>query len=451
MSMVSEYKMKKKNLTRICTYIAGMTLLAGAFTGCGKKTVDYSIETEDYTMATKLGVPDTVNVAIDTGNSGLNSISIKTDDIELPDATSMSIVYFDKLEMTKEYRQTVAEYLLDKDAGIYIYDEEGRTAEDLEIQLNFLKLMGDDTDTASLLEEQIETAPDSYTEADNYSYDYYTGIVNEERRILRLDDITGCQYSMYRNLYQALNEYRSYEGAETACFYEGAETDEFDGENTCSITESQAADKAEDLLEKLGMTGLLETESDVIVWEYCDSEYNLIAEEYDGYYFIYKRYIDNIPIYYEDVTNVDNLYYSDETGSGNLTLPEEWCMIAVDGNGILYANWGGYASLTGETENDVALLSWNELIEKMNENLSEYYEKYPTSYSDITFDKAVLTYFPITDGDGGKFVPTWVFTQSEGENNSDETVANITQIAVISAVDGSVIDIPEVAKAFGGY
>lgn len=418
-------------------------LALGSTGGCGKENVDYSMENEDYTMATKLGVPDSVDTSIDTGESGLNSISIKTDDIELPDATNMSVVYFDKLKMTEEYRQTIAEYLLNKDDGIGIYDESLRTVGDLQMEIDFLEAYYTSEESVADLKEKMESAPDSYSQADSFTYDYYTGVVDGVRRILKMESEDTCEYLMYGNYYAGLNAYRTHDGATFAEFSAAESTEDFTGNNTCTITQTAAADKAEELLDELGLTGLMVCSSNVVKWSYYDSSLNLITEEYDGYSFSYSREIDGISIYDEAIFNVENIQ-----GDGyDAILPDDYLIVSVDGNGILYANWGIFSSLTGEEETNVSLLSWDDLIEEVSDNLAAYYEKYPTSYTDICYDKVELTYFPVPDGDGGKYVPAWIFTQSEGDTDSDDAT-DIIQIAVVNATNGEIIDIPEMLRNF---
>ncbi len=436
--------MRNKKMKPVAAMMMAITLCG--MTGCGRKTVDYNIEITDYTMATKLGVPDSVDVSIDTGRSGLNSIKIKTDDIVLPDTTDMSIVYFDKVEMTEGYKQDVAEYLLNKDEGIDIYDESKRTAKDLQVELDYYEMLSlsEENEYIDELNEQLEDAPDSYRKADKYTYDYYTGVVDGERRILKLGSADACEYLLYGKYWNALNNYRPQNAATFANFNKGECTDDFTGNNTCTITQTAALDKADELLDTLGLTGLTADSSYVVEWSYYGSSENLIMQEYDGYYFYYSRKIDGVPVYNEAIYNVENI----ESDNYDSIMPEDYLIVAVDGNGILYANWGIFSTLTGEVETNVSLLSWDELMEKLSENLSEYYTEYQVPYTDICFNGAELTYFPVPDGDGGKYVPAWVFTQTETDSTGTET--SITQIAVVDATNGEVIDLPEMLATFMG-
>jgi hypothetical protein len=100
-----------------------------------------------------------------------------------------------------------------------------------------------------------------------------------------------------------------------------------------------------------------------------------------------------------------------------------------------------------ETEENVNLLTWEQLLEQANQNISEYYEEYPSSYGSISFNDIRLTYFlDVASYDKVQYayVPAWVFAKcgESGENNPVELV-------VLDARDGHVIDISEAANMLG--
>ena len=97
--------------------VAGLvTMGATLCTGCGKDKVDYNVgnETGSETatgsdsmaekdtssgesgeLKTKVNAPDSYEGEIPVGDSGLKSITIKADKIEVPDASTMSVIYCD--------------------------------------------------------------------------------------------------------------------------------------------------------------------------------------------------------------------------------------------------------------------------------------------------------------------------------------------------------------------
>ena len=144
---------------------------------------------------------------------------------------------------------------------------------------------------------------------------------------------------------------------------------------------------------------------------------------------------------------VDNITQDD----GSVSIPAETCTVYVDSNGIISASWVSYLETTGKTESN-ELLSFKELLEKANKNIAEYYTTYPTRYKKVEFNSMKLGYYlEKTDEEGTfKYVPAWILTQYEDMTDStNETYP--TQMVVLDATDGTVIDLMELSKALGTY
>ena len=89
------------------------------------------------------------------------------------------------------------------------------------------------------------------------------------------------------------------------------------------------------------------------------------------------------------------------------------------------------------------------MVNKADDSIAEYYEKYPADYSEVRFNNVKFMYVPcIQDGENLVYIPAWVLTQSENNDISEEhgTYDNIVQLVYINAVDGSCVDIIETAK-----
>ena len=93
-----------------------VTMLAAttAFSGCGKKDVDYDMGeggTEEGgtgdggELSSRLGVPESYDGEIEVGDSGLDKIKIEDDDIITPASDSMSIVSYKKNTFDNAYKQ----------------------------------------------------------------------------------------------------------------------------------------------------------------------------------------------------------------------------------------------------------------------------------------------------------------------------------------------------------
>ena len=140
--------------------------------------------------------------------------------------------------------------------------------------------------------------------------------------------------------------------------------------------------------------------------------------------------------------NVDNLqnssgYFYDSTDMANVYVNDEGVI-------NMYANI--YTDPQSVKEEDVEILSWNDMLEKAQTSIAEYYEKYQTRYGKIDFNNVALRYVPSVDESGKMcYIPAWVFTESEELRGGDES-GEISQIICINAIDGSYIDLIEDAK-----
>ena len=78
-----------------------ISVMALSLAACGNKKVDYGMNggSDDAAdaggISGQLDVPDSCDVTFDTGESKLSSITLKDDDIEIPDAGKVYKVGFD--------------------------------------------------------------------------------------------------------------------------------------------------------------------------------------------------------------------------------------------------------------------------------------------------------------------------------------------------------------------
>ena len=460
--------MKKKNLIRLCAYIAGMSLLAGTFTACGDKTVDYVVDGEtansssdDETLALKYGIPEQCEKTLDTGDSGLTEISINDAEVTYPSTSGMDIVYYTKSDIANEKKQEIAENIFDTSEGIYEIDLENRTKSDIQQDIDYYEKMVQiytENGMSDMAEEYqadlnsyneaMENAPDEYQAAGDYSGSYYMGSIDGRKYTLNFSS-DGIYFDPWDI------DYKSRDDLENVAGYvygssEYISSDEINElTNLCSYTESEAQSIAEDFMVDVGIDDMILTETNELCWEYN----NLITSqseltELDGYVFTFARAVSNSPVATKSLSNVDNL----TTEDGYVDIYAEECKIAVDSNGILYAWWTVYMKATGKTEENAELLSFDAMLEIANESVADYYTEYPTSYSEIEFNNVELSYYlSETEEDGiFKYVPAWIFT--EYEEDDEYSNANYpNQMVVIDATDGSVIDLTSLSKALGMY
>ena len=128
--------MRKSYIRRaLALSMIGVMMLAGAATGCGKKKVDYNVDDEKGTaengstsdsgeLRAKVKAPESYTGDIPVGDSGLSSIRIDADKIDIPDVSTMSVAYCESVTYDDEFKKKLIESILDKSKGIYKYDYE---------------------------------------------------------------------------------------------------------------------------------------------------------------------------------------------------------------------------------------------------------------------------------------------------------------------------------------
>ncbi len=443
-----------------------------AFSGCGDKSVDYGLagETDEGSstldsgvLATEYGIPGECDTKLSVGDSGLEKIEIYDTDITYPDVSGMNIAYYTKNELTSERKQEIAEALFDKDEGIYVYDWELMTKDDIQEQIdNYERLIQAEIDGGHTIEaseyesekatyeDMLNTASDEYPAAEDYSEDEYIGTMDGREYDLFYSEIYFC-IELRENLYTYKNVEEVEDATRCDFQYESdyLEVDPDDLTNLCEIDESEAQLVAEEFLAKLGIDDMILTETNGLYWEYYnDSNGKTVKTELDGYSFKYVRAIDGVPISTKSILCVDNLMKD----GVSIDIPMEEMNICIDSNGVVLASWTDYMQATGETEKNVELLSFDEILEKANENVAAYYTTYPTQFNDVEFNDMELTYFlEATDEEGVyKYVPAWVLT--EYEVYKDYTMEDDPdQMVVIDATNGEVIDLISLSKALGMY
>lgn len=464
--------------------LAGTMFIMTLTSGCGKKTVDDYIDNnqinhadinpaeeshsdDDYhdtegDLAGRLGIPESCDISIDVGNSGLQSITIKDDAIEIPQTEGMSIAYYQSSRMDNAYKQTIAETFFEKSKGIYEYDSENPTKSDIERKIadleenqELLVAQGygeseDDAEEIAQLKIQLENAPEEYPAAGDYSGEAFIGTMNGQEYRLSFTvppQREGADLIPQRGSLTMQNklEYRPYEEA-----YDVELGGDFEKEvsveaNQCEMTPEEAIISAEDFLFRCGATDMVVTDICALEWNYYKNAWPIT--EYDGYVIRFDKAINQIPVFGE-VEYAENLPID---WTSCIDDPTEYFVVSVDDKGIVQAGWELVCSATGEEEKNVDLLSWDEMLAAANENIAGYYEKYPSNYSDITFDEVMLSYYLVADESREnvyKYIPVWIFSErmldSSGAVEGD-------QIVILNAMDGTVLDPLALAKDMGTY
>ena len=415
----------------------GTMMMAAVFTGCGKKDIDYDIDgsggkKDSGSIQDKYDIPKSYDDSIAVGDSGLSEITLKVDEISVPDTSIMYTEKLTKNDTAGEALKKIAEAIFDKSKGIYAYDENNQTKADIEEQIasyeQLKKELGTDAerikeinDTLTELQDELEKAPEDYPAAGDYSATKYLGTCGQYEFVLRTPDDMILSYDL--SLKEDAMVYRPADGTEDG-------TEMIDHGGYVSLNDSI----------KYGSEGAEEALNDKNQCKYSEEEALEIAD-----YFTFIRMIKDQSLGEGlQALNVDNMVQQE----AGVDIPTDYCKIAVDDNGVIGAVWTNNLSVVGEAE-ETELLSFKELMKRADSSVSEYYAKYNTQYKSIEFNRMQLTYCLNPGAQDGEFeyVPAWIISQVEVYEFDEVTYEDPQQMVVLDATDGSYIDILEVSKA----
>ena len=160
--------------------------------------------------------------------------------------------------------------------------------------------------------------------------------------------------------------------------------------------------------------------------------------------------MDGIAPYTPYVYNIDSLS-SDDTWYDTM---DETFEINIDDNGIVSGYCYDYFKATGDKDENVDLISWEDALKALPKAVNTYYSANKTQYSSIEFNDVELAYYKIKDGDKYKYTPVWVFAQCEkaedGDSSANESGLNTSypsQIIMLDAVTGELIDLKSVLSS----
>jgi len=481
--------MKNKRLRKETAWlVVGTLMVSMMLAGCGKKNVDYDIDgssgnKDSGTVSAGYGIPESCHQTIDSADSELKTIEIAADQIQTFDTSGTIREYVKKRKRTPEYKEKVVNAVFDRD--IQLSGEKAKTKADIENELDAAKQEYEDakarkengeaifeeqyTDEIKRLEKMLAAASDDGASLIDYSADLYKGIRNDIEFEL---GFPCAEYPMaHFKMTQSLIQYRPQNGAsevdmirlpmmsveeykeQSAAMKTGTWSSEENGkdetteeeteavvhDNKCIYSVDEAKMIADDFLSDLGISDVQVKGVSDLMWAYYDDSGNPAGvSEWDGYIFLYGRAAGTQPV--ADYAYYDTDYLSGEDDAIELDLPSESHTIYVDGNGVINASWKDYLEPTGQTES-VTMLSFDEMIQKAEKAIPEFYKKYKTGYREVIFDHLELGYClrQTENQDTYCFVPAWIFSrQEEADNDHDDPYTS--QLVIVDAVTGEIID-----------
>ena len=426
-------------------------------TGCGTEQVAYEEEKSSgkkssevtqeksagTTLMETLGVEEKwkESVSLDGGNS----FHIAAE-VSVPDVTGMSLMEVSEYYYTSEDKKRIAEYFLDEGSiqvnletvpskeNIAVKVQEWEKAlekvQEVGIEENIMVAKSEKKKQESLLNEapkaeEIDLSPGEYKE------DYFKGLKEGKEYTLDFDineeeHISQWVLSATTDVQKEFNE----TGAEW--WSPGKASD-----NKCTLTEEEAEQKAVQICEELGITGMAPVLVKAVQWG--------DQKENNGYYIVLGR--ENAGIVMEPVTYFtgNEMYYRNTEFGGKTTYEQEIIDISMNDNGIFWMRYSGILSVDKEGT-EVKLLSFDQIKEAFRKEIISK----NLTWSGMEAHNLDLIYFRFMDEtQSGKYtyVPVWRLTPYEMEAGMG-VGASAWNCIFINAIDGSPVDIDEAGGTY---
>ncbi len=471
---------KSINKVVLAAVLAGVMVISG----CGKKSVEYTPDTEaggqqegnaissddndistedkDVTnsndsnkednnnnapeedtiggIARELNIPSAIDMELDTSGTSLNKIRLSDDSIMRPETDFMYVTNFKNASINSEFKKMICEALFDKEFGVYVstYDLKLKASEELPLS-------------------EIEENAKCGEPAGEYSADTYIGKVDGRLFMIYFTEGEGeIPPAFYGNVVvdDSLSEEEKDKKFITGHIYESSPlidynfyTDDLDKEpvveNISSMNIEQAAEKATEYLYNIGIKdSIVENLSALMYCAYNQSGHN-VSQEASGYSAELIPAINKIPLYTHEAFGIDTLrskdilyymentkYYVEFTDDGLVTIQGEMPLIN-----------------DGEKIKAEKLISWDEALVSLQNTVSELYSDYE-GFKEVNFNDIRLSYYLIKEDNSYKVVPVYVFAELQKIEATEEMdgVPEYrydwpVQLILINAIDGISIDI----------
>ena len=442
----------KKKYTRIWALVLFLML-----TGCGTKQVSYEEEKSSRqgdseisqeesagtTLVETLGVEEEwkERVSLDGGDT----FHIAAE-VSVPDVPKMSLMEVSEYYYKPEDKKRVAEYFLDE-GSIQVNLDKVPTKENIaakvqewEKALERLQEKGIEEDITiaksekkkqeSLLNEapkadEIDLSPGDYNE------DYFKGSIEGKEYTLDFD-INEEEHISQWILSATTDAQKEFNETDAEWWSPGKASD-----NKCTLTEEEAEQKAVQICEELGITGMAPVRVKAVQWG--------DQKENNGYYIVLGR--ENAGVVMEPVTyfTENEMYYRNTEFGGKTTYEQEIIDIGMNDKGIFWMRYSGILSVDKEGT-EVKLLSFDQIKEAFRKEINSK----DITWTGMEANNLDLIYFRFMDeNQSGKYtyVPVWRLIPYKVESGMGSSISQWHCI-FINAIDGSPVDIDEVGGTY---
>lgn len=469
--------MKKISPYRIATTILGVALLVvlsfGFLSGCGKNTVDYSIDDSQEeqngmsagssdgqnTLAGTLGISadtpweTTVSATLVTGNTA--DIHVKAA-VSVPDTQNMYVAEGTMLQMDETMKENILKTFFGE-STIYYHDEAHWTKEEiqkvLEEKQKEYEIYDDEATLGNMdtlermesrikqLEQAYENATDDYTAISDYKGDQYLGYKDGVRYLVEFTNanfvqgVDNCGCTEVSIAPYALEDVCPEDFSDCFLVYNcGAGED--NAENLCKMSAEDARAEADYMLSQLGMSDMQIDKTYDFSYrgaKKVDGETELTDITTNGYIFCYKPVIGDIKL---DVFGLDRDYlypncYIESYTDYSFTSGIE---VYVNDCGVFQISMHNPYQI--EHSAPVSLLPFDTVCELFTTEIRERGASY---HLKSTYYHALdLIYLRVTPQKGSStfsYIPVWRLCNISSE--AAMNAATYDQPIFINAIDGS--------------
>ncbi len=465
--------MKRKVMVRTMSIAAMFFIGTHFFAGCSGRTVDYSVDDVTENTGNRSGRKGLEQFADASAwedewtavNTKGNTVTVQVNaEVFLPDAEKMSVVEVKETTIDDAFRQRMAESVFDS-KSIYYYDIDHLPREELMklreeeqelydsydreevVDQDFLASIKEEAEkNLKDFDERIEAAKEVYIPAESFDVNEYLGEregQSYEMHFWRSEADKGIVWLNgvcldAKDIRQFCPEELKDVSDEVYCTAYSGESSTVD--NQCELTEEEAKEIADRLVEDTGLDYTVCTYSTPLSWET-----DRTLDCYDGYVFYYDAGLDGVS-FVRPGTETDYQNYYDKKKESE---PQRYSTCArmtvyVNGKGIVFAEAQCPIETVSVSDN-VELLALEDVRNIIKKEVTENFGKFRFRYTSeewlVTFNAMELIYFRVRDKENPgyySYVPTWRL----GEAYPDDKLARtfIDNWVLINAIDGSVID-----------
>lgn len=461
--------MGKKKEQRLLALGMSGCLLAGLLSGCGSKTVDYNMETEQPAETVSGGLTQFADAErwkekwqVPDGEGSSFTMSVNAE-VTVPDVEQMYVAEVEETVMDAQWKADFMNLYYGGES-FYYHDLPHYTKEELETHIRWCQENQEAVDDPSY-RENYEGEREVLTEIHQEQmdeYEKYLAGASEDYTVAT--DLDSCREYLGTVggldcyvLFSALDEKNAGKvvnmtaapmdteqfGPETDFEYVSMYRDRYPtqtGENTCSLSMEEAREIADDFITRMGRNGqVCQEEADTVWTRVARSRTGVLADTEEvtyGYSFTYGTGVEGVAFnQFGNVSEYD--CYWEGMDWNEIYDFTESTVITVTDEGVVGVEMNFPMTLQSLSQ-PVELLSLETVQGIMRDEVTEHGAEYPDFQAKPYFFAMELVYFRVRD-DGREgcysYVPAWRL--------SAKADGFFYHPVLVNAIDGSVIHIRE--------